>query len=296
MKRGKWLRESTVFKAVTGDLPDVSVLRVAEVYAGFKKDVAPMITTMDMSPGIPLVDSAFGKVQAGSVLSYQQPAKKSPHITRHKDAPPPPLLPLKDYHLEQSQCTFVPSEQEMLHLISLAVTPEIANQIEKATRSQSSSREWHELRKPRVTASRFREICHVRGWSSAENLAQRILKGTHQTADMRRGLAMETAAVEEYCGLRNVNFSPCGFLVHPDAPWLGASPDGLIYDPREYPPYGLVEVKCPNIRSYVDCTYLGAMNGTLALKHQHAYYWQIQGQLLISGLKWCDLRPIHTLR
>lgn len=45
-----------------GDLPDLSILRVSEVYNSFSSDVAPLITTMGMSSEVPLVDSIFGKV------------------------------------------------------------------------------------------------------------------------------------------------------------------------------------------------------------------------------------------
>ncbi len=107
-----------------------------------------------------------------------------------------------------------------------------------------------------MTSTRFHEVCHVRGHTSAENLAERILRGTGQTTDMRRGIDMEPLAVKEYCTLKNVNCSPCGFIVHPDAPWLGSSPDGVIFDPSGNPPFGLLEVKCPNIQSYVDCPYV----------------------------------------
>lgn len=122
---------------------------------------------------------------------------------------------------------------------SLAVSLDMAHKIEHATKEQSASLDWHSVRKPRVTASRFREVCHVRGQSSAEHLAERIYKGTRQTADMKRGLEMESAAIEEYCLLREVNYHPCGFLIHPDAPWLGASPDGIIFDPKEHHVFGL---------------------------------------------------------
>ncbi|CAI5659863.1 unnamed protein product [Oreochromis niloticus] len=162
---------------------------------------------MNMRPDKPLVESAFGLVQEGSALSYQQPVL----TTR------------------------------------LSVTLEMAHKIEEATREQSSSSEWHQLRRPRVTASRFREVCHVRGQSSAESLAERILKGTRQTADMRRGTEMEPAIAAEYSRLMNVNYSPCGLVIHPIAPWLAASPDGVVFDPNEYPQFGLVEFKCPNV-------------------------------------------------
>ncbi|KAK7921811.1 hypothetical protein WMY93_008713 [Mugilogobius chulae] len=105
---------------------------------------------------------------------------------------------------------------------------------------------------------------------------------------MKRGLAQEPVAILEYCRVKNTNYWPCGFVIHPDAPWLGSSPDGVVFDPMERPPFGLVEVKCPSAKSYVDCSYLKMQNGALKLKASHAYYWQIQGQLLITGMEWCD--------
>ncbi len=28
--------------------------------------------------------------------------------------------------------------------------------------------------------------------------------------------------------------------------------------------------------------------GALKLRRQHKYYWQVQGQMLLTGLEWCD--------
>ncbi len=72
----------------------------------------------------------------------------------------------------------------------------MAHGIESATQGQSSCQEWHRLRKIRVTSTCFHEVCHVRGHTSAENLAERILRGTGQTTDMRGGIAMEPLAVK----------------------------------------------------------------------------------------------------
>lgn len=99
---------------------------------------------------------------------------------------------------------------------------------------------------------------------------------------------MEPAAVEEYCRVREVNHYPCGFLIHPDAPWMGSTPDGIVYDPEAQTVFGLVEIKCPNVASYVDCPYIKISEGTHTLRKSHSYFWQIQGQMLISGLDWCD--------
>ncbi|CAM4313665.1 unnamed protein product [Leuciscus chuanchicus] len=279
---------STLYKALRGELPDVDMLKVAEVYSDFPATLAPLITTMAISSDVPLVQSALGEVQEGSAIASQHPVAPTRTIQLHSDAPPPPLLPLADYRLEPTTCQFVCSEQQQLHLVSLQTSIEMARQVEASTRDQSLSAEWHQVRRPRLTSSHFRELCHVRGESTAQQLAQRIWKGTVQTAAMKRGLVLEPVAIEEYCRVKNTNYWPCGFIIHPDAPWLGSSPDGVVFDPTENPPYGLVEIKCPNCKSYVDCKYLKLHGNTMQLKRQHSYYWQVQGQLLISGMEWCD--------
>lgn len=63
---------SKLYKGISRDLPDLSVLRVTKVYRDFPAAEAPMICSMGISCKVPLVDSALGKVQAGSPLSYQQ--------------------------------------------------------------------------------------------------------------------------------------------------------------------------------------------------------------------------------
>uniref|UniRef100_A0A3B1IZ95 SWIM-type domain-containing protein n=1 Tax=Astyanax mexicanus TaxID=7994 RepID=A0A3B1IZ95_ASTMX len=220
---------STLYKGYSGELPHPATLNPRPVYAGMKAESLPLICTMNISADKPLVDSVFGKVQAGSVLSYQQS-----------------------------------------HLI------------EEATRCQSATPEWHSLRRERVTASHFREVSHVRGPRTAEGQAERMIRGTRQTANMKRGLEMETGALKDYAVLKNLNLTKCEMVIHPDAPWLGASPDGLVYDPLERPSFGLVEIKCPKAQSYVDCNVLKMAQGKYKLKESHCYYWQVQGQLLIT--------------
>lgn len=66
---------------------------------------------------------------------------------------------------------------------------------------------------------------------------------------MKRGLELEADAIWEYCQIKRVNHYPCGFVIHPDSPWLGASPDGLIFDPSEPYQFGLIEMKCPNVKT-----------------------------------------------
>ena len=40
-----------------------------------------------------------------------------------------------------------------------------------------------------------------------------------------------------------------GISANPEFPFVGATPDGKVYDPSENPPYGLVEIKCLSKRN-----------------------------------------------
>ena len=138
------------------ELPDMTVLRLNDIYHGMPRDVAPLITTMGITGDIPLVESIFGKVQEGSVLSYHLPTLSPPRTCLHASAPSQPALPLDGYHLGPAECCFVPTCHQHLHLTSLRTTRTMSHQIEESTRQQSTLKEWHLLRRPRVTSSRFR--------------------------------------------------------------------------------------------------------------------------------------------
>ena len=80
---------------------------------------------------------------------------------------------------------------------------------------------------------------------------------------------------------------------------MDASPDGLVMDPSEQQPLGLVEIKCParaeKLSLFDLCTKkehkstfcLTFIHDTYELKKQHKYYYQVQGQLH-NRRSWCD--------
>lgn len=82
----------------------------------------------------------------------------------------------------------------------------------------------------------------------------------------------------------------CGFVINPTAPNLGTSPDRKVYDLTSVPQYGLLEIKCPDKDSFVECKYLvkNKTNGTYKLKTNHSYFYQIMGQMELTGITWCD--------
>ncbi len=154
-----------------GPLPDPAVLAVGEALKGLAPQ--PLISSVlnDFSE-LSLVDSRFGPVPRGSVLSYQCPPLMTKNKVKHPDAPLFPKLPIDGAAFPRS-----------LHFV-----PRV---IEEQTQDQSECPLWKEMRKPRVTASRFHEASHVRGETSGQALARRILKGTKQTQAMKTGLDKE---------------------------------------------------------------------------------------------------------
>ena len=88
-----------------------------------------------------------------------------------------------------------------------------------------------------------------------------------------------------------------GFHIDRSHNWIGASPDGLVYDPSSInDPYGLLEIKCPasaESTSFEDlCSkphfFLKNVDGKFQLKRSHDYYYQVQGQLHVTCRTWCD--------
>ena len=85
----------------------------------------------------------------------------------------------------------------------------------------------------------------------------------------------------------------CGLFIYPAAPELAATPDGLIDSDT------IVEVKCPftgrleKIKPGKNFTFLTKTDGQITMKTTHKYYYQVQGQLGITGAKTC-IFIVHT--
>ncbi|XP_020898142.1 uncharacterized protein LOC110236926 [Exaiptasia diaphana] len=90
-----------------------------------------------------------------------------------------------------------------------------------------------------------------------------------------------------------------GITVSPSTPYLAASPDGKIFDPSGSSKYGLLEIKCPFSKkdetleqAAADPNFYLKLNedGNFYLKSEHrsGYFAQVQGQLALTGLEWCD--------
>ena len=76
----------------------------------------------------------------------------------------------------------------------------------------------------------------------------------HHLKAIRFGKENENVAAQLYVKYQNSHGSSqtkvfnCGLFINPQFPWLGASPDRLVYAPNATPSTGGLEVKC--IESY----------------------------------------------
>jgi len=90
--------------------------------------------------------------------------------------------------------------------------------------------------------------------------------------------------------------SNSGLVINPQWPYIGASPDGIVE--CDCCGKGVLEIKCPyshrgeNILSAVTTDkqfcLIKNVDGSLHLDHGHAYYYQVQTQMFICDVEYCD--------
>jgi len=91
----------------------------------------------------------------------------------------------------------------------------------------------------------------------------------------------------------------CGLVVDVSLPWLAASPDEIVSDPTlKENNQGSLEVKCPfsceKIAITKACRTVPAFclvmskDGSMCLSESHSYFYQLQTQMHVTDLQWCD--------
>ncbi|KAK7893342.1 hypothetical protein WMY93_022494 [Mugilogobius chulae] len=222
------------------------------------------------------------------------------YIPKSLDKKFPPILT----NLLDAEC-FDMEKTELLQKCSelrrnIFITAEQASQVERVSRFQAFSKEWHQFRLGRITASRLKSVCHT----TVENPAQSVIKNIcnptkFSTAATRWGCAHEKDALERYkmeMKTLHASFSiqDSGFVINPKYPYMGATPDSLVS--CECCGNGCVEVKCPfclragkiedNLGSK-SCLEIN-QDHKLQLKHTHQYYYQVQCQMFLCERDYCD--------
>ena len=279
---------SSVYNAVHDPLHTV---RLDKVMLPALKELSPtpqFVQLWNADGELPLVNTTFGQVPHGSLLSYQL-SDHSPvgheDIIHIQDAPAPEpfeLPEIKNYF-------YFPLNYNLdCAYFGLEVSHQQAIDFESETKQQSSNKKWHCLREKRLTASKFKRICARK--ADFSSLANSLKSAKNiQTKQMLHGLEQEPFAAKQYADMHGRNVYMVGFVINPSGFHLGCSPDRRVYDPDAQPVFGLLEIKCPSVETIADCKYLTVSNeGRFQLKKTHEYYFQVMGQMGLTGSKWCD--------
>ena len=238
------------------------------------------------------------KVACNVDLSKQRTSDSVP-ITIYPSLPLSLVFPL----FNVTQC---PSEHQQFY-DSLRISEHDAASLEFETQAQRNSSRWWSERRSRLTASTFGDIL------SRRSISNSFLKGLVKDMDtsgslrnlpepLKHGIEHESKALEQYQNYLKHSGHPVktlssGFVVNPAYPFLGCSPDAKVIDETEDNPFGIAEIKCPykhrNVTPETACTgdsqfHLQMKDGFPALKTNHKYYYQVHGQMGITGAKWCD--------
>ncbi|KAF2891109.1 hypothetical protein ILUMI_15064, partial [Ignelater luminosus] len=169
--------------------------------------------------------------------------------------------------------------------------------IQQMTRDQHGSADWRELRRTKLTASNFGEVIKRKPSTHCHNLVKRLLY--HKEINSKAvvyGRTHEEDAVQLYIqemakhDINNMQVQQCGLYIDLEHPYLGATPDRLlgndaVIEIKCLP--SLIEVENPFEKPPSNACFV-VENGTIRLKRNHKYYFQVQGQLNITKKFFCD--------
>ena len=172
----------------------------------------------------------------------------------------------------------------------MKVSAEDATRIESQTRSQGSSTEWISQGEWRLTASKFGEIVKTTARRDLEKFCESLYDPPNliNVPAVRHGRTYEATALEKFSEVTGKKLLQSGLCIHPDFPYLGASPDSFVQDED-----AVVEIKCPyksrkcKIDAGEDIDFLERVGDCLRLKRGHNYYYQLTGQMKLAQKNHC---------
>lgn len=148
---------------------------------------------------------------------------------------------------------------------------------------------WLSLRCGIPTTSNFDKIITPKGepskqrekylWKLAGERITKIPENGYKNTAMEIGIEREAEARGTYELITGKDVTQVGFCMSGEKRKYGASPDGLIDDD------GLIEIKSPLIATHISYLLKGELPSV--------YIPQVQGQLFVTGRKWCDFMSYY---
>jgi len=191
----------------------------------------------------------------------------------------------------------------MIDQYTETITDNDIERIERLSRGQDNAF-WRELKKVKLTASNFKAAA-IRN-IEPDKLLKQIMYKVHASTkipSLQYGHLHEDDAVEDYLskkkleGNKGLRVWKVGTVISRVRPGYGASLDGMVFDPlAEGKKEGGLEIKCPYSKQGMcvedaccDKQFCMTMHsGEPALKTNHQYYYQVQGQMFVCSLAWVD--------
>ena len=278
----------------------------------------PLSYMLNAGPVVRNVTTKFGDAPIGSPLSYQYPIMDLDYKVKCSfDVKPMPNPPIIDYPtFPINMFTFLPlrnytdqlDDTAKKFIAEMYIDYKMSENIEKDTRAQASSDDWHNLRAKRFTASKFYEFKGINKPKGFSLFAERLVAPKEPNKFLEKifeyGRVNESVALEKYEQYFKTKNHPLhvessGLVIQPNSYILGASPDGKVIDVTENSMFGLVEIKCPYQYADFDiadialvqskfCLKLDDIEKRIKINKEHAYYDQVQMQMALTGTKWCD--------
>nr|XP_047129247.1 uncharacterized protein LOC124809277 isoform X2 [Hydra vulgaris] len=190
---------------------------------------------------------------------------------------------------------------QILNSDTLLTTKEACQLVEEQTRSQATSRVWFRFRAGRITSSNMKKACITSPLKPSISTVKSIcypslLKFKTAATDWR--CQHETCALDCYTNLikdkhTGLKIYKSGLHIDHNNSYLGATPDSLVS--CNCCGKRVLEIKCPfchrdiDIQGCVDKkSSLEKVYGKLHLKKSHAHYYQVQTQMFMCKVKFCD--------
>lgn len=231
-------------------------------------------------------------------LPLVKPAKASDLAKLKSAASSRSLANLQSADSESPQLT--PQELDTIMIIS----PATQKLVETNTKDQAQCELWHHLRSARLTSSNFGRIYKRK--ENNDTLAKELLNkkshiSTRMPAPLQWGVDHEPLAYAQYSkhlasSSPMSNITKSGLWIDLTRGWLACSPDGLVLD-QDKNLVGILEIKCPysarEMTVHEACEKISSFSckltdNNIQLKRNHHYFFQVQGQLAITGAPWCD--------
>lgn len=158
------------------------------------------------------------------------------------------------------------------------------------------SPEWYRARIGKFTASNLSELMAKPAdkaalWSKSslncieKAATQLFFNHYYERPDndaTRWGIRNEPKAIESFGRKSKFETSDIGFVLHPEIPEVGATPDAVVFENGEKEYSAIAEIKCPfNSKNHFDYSQR-IINDSCLKKIKSAYYWQIQGEIWIT--------------